>query len=144
MYLVTLMPSKYLACMVHSTDLSLKGVRGNASVTSVQQARSLHAHGTCSIRKRALRVHFMTKVWSCHNTFITNPVTTKFLFLNALCLLFSWSNSDRRDCHIHLLKMYHTILPLAGAVTPLQVKSDFPVMHYYHYYYYYLQGSPDF
>ena len=38
-------------------------------------------------RQRALRVHFITKVWSCHNTLITNPITTKFLFLNALCLM---------------------------------------------------------
>ncbi len=38
-------------------------------------------------RQRALRVHFLTKVWSCHNTFITNPIATKFLFLNALCLM---------------------------------------------------------
>ena len=34
-----------------------------------------------------LRIHFMTKVWSCHNTFITNRITTKVLFLNALCLI---------------------------------------------------------
>ena len=48
-------------------------------------------------RQRALRVHFITKIWSCHNTFITNSITTKFLYLNALRLMTfftSWSSPN--------------------------------------------------
>ncbi len=43
-----------------------------------------------------LRVHIMTKVWSCHNAFNTNPITTKFLFLNVVCLVL-----------IHHYKLWH-------------------------------------
>ena len=37
------------------------------------------------IRQRALRVHFMTKVWSCTTLSLQNRITTRFLLLNALC-----------------------------------------------------------
>ncbi len=68
----------------------------------------------------------MTNVWSCHNTFIKNHVTAKFLFLNTLCLLIA-NPSYSTDRKSFFLVTWHSLtfnIPIMG-IWPL----DYIICH---------------